>query len=162
MSSDIRELQELNEYLRDKIEKLTTELNASKNLFNAVQEELGPMFGATILNKVKYLKKFYKMEMEVGKKLMEEFVMTEDTWYGHLLKAPITQLDPSMLEIIKTWSNPPTSIQILEVLDKCINGGLASGFVITLLQVYYKLALKDEGIKHEDNLDKAIWRKEHV
>ena len=78
-----------------------------------------------------------------------------------LLKAPDTQLDASMFPLIEKWDNEPTSLQILEVLDKCIHASLASGFVIKLLQSLYDIALKREGKKHEDNVPLATWREGH-
>ena len=75
-----------------------------------------------------------------------------------LLEAPDSQLDASMKPLIKKWSDPPTAIQILEVLDFCIHGALASGFVVAVLQVQYDVALKREGKRHEDMVPLATWR----
>ncbi len=68
------------------------------------------------------------------------------------------QLDQSMINIVKTWSESPTSLQILEVLDKSIHDSLASSFVVATLQALYDIALKEENIKHEDNIPLALWR----
>lgn len=77
------------------------------------------------------------------------------------LTAPDTQLDASMFPLIEKWNEPEaTSLQILEVLDHCIHGGLASGFTVTALQGLYDRALKLEGKKHEDNIPFATWRTE--
>lgn len=75
-----------------------------------------------------------------------------------LLDAPEDQLDPSMKKIISGWSNPPTAIQILEVLDHCVNSSLASGLVITALQTLYNTACVKEGVTHEDMVKLAPWR----
>jgi hypothetical protein len=75
-----------------------------------------------------------------------------------LLKLSNDSLDSNMKPLIEAWSDPPTSLQILEVLDKCIFGALASGFVITTLQFLYKDALTLEGKKHTDNEPLAYWR----
>lgn len=75
-----------------------------------------------------------------------------------LLLAPDSQLDAQMKPLIEQWSDPPTSLQILEVVDHCIHASLASGFVVSALQALYEAALKNEGIKHEDNVPKATWR----
>lgn len=75
-----------------------------------------------------------------------------------LLKAPSGQLDPSMFPLIQKWDDPPTSLQLLEVLDKCIFSALASGFVVTVLQGLYEEALVREGKTHSDNESLAAWR----
>jgi hypothetical protein len=77
-----------------------------------------------------------------------------------LLTAPDTQLDGSMKPLIEKWSNPPTSLQVLEVLDKCIHGSLGSGFVVQVLQMAYDHCLKTEGKTHEQNVPLATWRQE--
>jgi len=53
----------------------------------------------------------------------------------------------------------PKVIQIREVLDNCIYGGLASGFVVAALQMFYDDELKVEGITHEELIPLATWRK---
>lgn len=75
-----------------------------------------------------------------------------------LLQAPDNQLDKSMKPLIEKWDDNATSIQILEVIDHCVHGGLASGFTMNLLNTIYDLALKDEGKVHEDNIPFAVWR----
>lgn len=79
-----------------------------------------------------------------------------------LLKAPDYQLDESMKEKIKAWSNPIKAIEILEVLDHCIHASLASGFIIKTLQLLYDIALRDEGTTHEEVVKSATWREELV
>lgn len=68
------------------------------------------------------------------------------------------QLDASMFPLIRKWSDPPSALQILEVLDHCIHGALASGFIVTTLQVLYDASLKREGKAHEDMVPLATWR----
>ena len=75
-----------------------------------------------------------------------------------LLKAPDGQLDAAMHPLIAKWDENPTSLQILEVLDHCIHGALASGFVVTVLQSLYDSALLKEGKIHADNEPLATWR----
>ena len=75
-----------------------------------------------------------------------------------LLTAPDSQLDASMKPLIKQWSDPPSALQVLEVLDHCIHGALASGFVVAVLQVEYDVALKREGKTHQDMVPLATWR----
>lgn len=75
-----------------------------------------------------------------------------------LLAAPESQLDPSMKPLIEKWADDPTPIQVLEVLDHCVHGALASGFVIQVLEILLRDALKREGITYEMVVEKATWR----
>ena len=76
----------------------------------------------------------------------------------HLLSAPDSQLDASMKPLIKKWADPTPPLQILEVLDHCIYGALASGFVITLLQIEYDAACTRDKTPHEEVVKLATWR----
>jgi hypothetical protein len=76
----------------------------------------------------------------------------------HLLEAPDSHLDSSMKPLIQKWDEPAKSLQILEVLDHCIHGSLASGFVVSILQSFYDQALLDEDVTHESNVEYAKWR----
>lgn len=78
----------------------------------------------------------------------------------HLLAAPDSQMDAAMKPLIEKWGDPPTPLQILEVLDHCINGGLASGFVVKVLQILYDTACKEANVTHEEVVKDAVWRKE--
>jgi hypothetical protein len=75
-----------------------------------------------------------------------------------LLEAPDSQLDSSVFPLIEGWDNPPTSLQILEVLDKCVYYGLASGFVIDILDTLLNDRLEDEGKTLHDIEELATWR----
>lgn len=77
-----------------------------------------------------------------------------------LVNAPMTQLDDVAREMIKKWSEPPKAIEVLEVLDKCIFTSLASDFVVTLLQIVYELACKNENTSHDILVQSAVWRNE--
>ncbi len=87
---------------------------------------------------------------------------TEPLWNADLkqlmMSAPDSQMDASMKPLIEKWSDPPTSLQILEVLDKTIFAALASGFVVTLMQMLYEEALQIEGTTHDANVPLATWR----
>ncbi len=77
-----------------------------------------------------------------------------------LLKAPDGQLDASQKPLIEKWDDfNPSSLSILEVLDNCIWGSLASGFTVNLLQELYDKRLKIENTTHEENVKFAHWRK---
>lgn len=75
-----------------------------------------------------------------------------------LLTAPDSQLDARMKPLLEKWSDPPTAIQVLEVLDHCIHGALGSSLVVKLLQILYDDALKAEGKTHEEVVPLATWR----
>jgi hypothetical protein len=77
-----------------------------------------------------------------------------------LLTAPDSQLDASMVELVKSWSDPPTAIQVLEVVDLCVFGSLASGVLVTLLQYELEDAFKREGTTLKEVLKLAVWRPE--
>ena len=76
------------------------------------------------------------------------------------MAAPDSQLDASMKPLIAKWSDPPTPLQILEVLDYCIFSALASGFMVTYLQLLYDTACKDNNTTKEEVAKGAHWRKE--
>lgn len=76
-----------------------------------------------------------------------------------LLTASDSQLDACMHPLIKKWDEPPTPIQILEVLDHCINGALASGFMVAALQAIYDSTCKKNNTTHDEVVKNAVWRK---
>ena len=75
-----------------------------------------------------------------------------------LLQAPDSQLDAEMKPYIEKWDDPPTALQVLEVVDHCIHAALASGFVVSLLQGIYDARCKAEGVTHEHCVALATWR----
>lgn len=75
-----------------------------------------------------------------------------------LLACPDSQIDAIARELVEKWSDPPKALQILEVLDLCIYGGLASGLVVRTLQVMYDATCKQEGVTHEQLVPLATWR----
>lgn len=77
-----------------------------------------------------------------------------------LLEAPEEHLDKSMKPLIEKWSNPPKSLEVLEVLDKCVYWCLASTLSMTVLESMYDGACVVECKAHEDNEPLASWRKE--
>lgn len=76
-----------------------------------------------------------------------------------LLVAPESQMDPIVKPMIEKWADPPTPIQILEVLDYCIYSSLTSTFVTKILQILYDNVCKDNNTTHEEVVKGAIWRK---
>ncbi len=87
-----------------------------------------------------------------------ERVIMSDNLKTALLSAPESQLDAKMKPLIEKWGEPPTAIQLLEVLDHCIHGALASSLVVKLLQLLYDDTLKAEGTTHEEVVKLATWR----
>lgn len=71
------------------------------------------------------------------------------------------ELDSSVKPIIAKWSTPPKPIEILETLDCCIFGSLASGFIVKVLSSLYDEACGREKTTHEEVLKLATWRNEH-
>ena len=76
----------------------------------------------------------------------------------YLLDAEDGQLDACVKPMIQEWDVSPTPLQILKPLDMVINGGLASGLVVTLLQILYDRALKRAGKTHNEIVPDATWR----
>ena len=74
--------------------------------------------------------------------------------------APDSHLDKSMVDLIKSWDDNPTPLQLLEVIDKCIYSSLCSGFVLGIMQSVYDAELKRLNIIHEKLVPFAVWRKE--
>ncbi|HEY3526080.1 MAG TPA: hypothetical protein VGK47_07780 [Nitrososphaeraceae archaeon] len=77
-----------------------------------------------------------------------------------LLSAPEHLLDDSMKTLVEKWSETPTPIEILEVLDHCIHGALAAGMVVTMLQMMYKESCDKANTTHEEVVKNASWRNE--
>lgn len=75
-----------------------------------------------------------------------------------LIAAPNSLIDASMHPLLEKWGDPPTALQVLEVLDQCIHASLASGFVVRALQVLYDQALTREKTAHETVAKNATWR----
>lgn len=75
-----------------------------------------------------------------------------------LLKAPDTQLDHSLFPLIEKWDDTPKAIQVLEVLDKCIFYGAASGFTVSVLEELLRITMKLENVTLEQLEPLAVWR----
>lgn len=78
-----------------------------------------------------------------------------------LLAAPDSQLDARMKPYIEKWDKPAKAIQVLEVLDYCVNGSLASGIVVRVLEVLLGDAIKREGTSYAVVVEQATWRQKH-
>ena len=67
-------------------------------------------------------------------------------------------VDGNAKEYIRKWDTPPTALQILEVLDHCAYGALASGAMMHVLHIMFDIALKQEETNREEVEKKAVWR----
>jgi hypothetical protein len=113
------------------------------------------------------------MRTEVGRRLRAAFgqpvatsidyttvemsIMSQEL-IAELLKAPDSQLDASLKPFIVKWGKPPTALQVLEVLDYCVNGSLASGFVVRVLEMLLSEAIKREDTTYEAVVVQTSWR----
>lgn len=75
-----------------------------------------------------------------------------------LLAAPSNQLDDSVKPLLEAWDDPPTPLQVLEVVDKCVRSALASGFALSTLQGVYEMVCRHNGVTHEEVVKQATWR----
>lgn len=75
-----------------------------------------------------------------------------------LLEAPESMIDSKMKPFIQKWSDPPTALQVLEVVDYCVNGSLSSGVALAALQVLYDQRCVAEGTTHAQVVKQAVWR----
>lgn len=75
-----------------------------------------------------------------------------------LLSAPDGQIAHSLFPLIEQWDDEPTSLQILEVIDKSIYSALASSFVLKVLNIFLEQALERESKTLEDLVPLATWR----
>jgi hypothetical protein len=78
-----------------------------------------------------------------------------------LLSASDRMLDPSVRPKIEAWDSPPTSAQVLEVLDMCVHGSLTTGTAVATLDLLLKKIIEHEGTTFEAVVAKATWRNEH-
>lgn len=79
---------------------------------------------------------------------------------GYLLEASARQIDESMKELMRTWHEPPYALEILEVLDKSAQGGLASPFTMRTLDLLLVERMEQEGVTYPELVTQAHWRKE--
>jgi hypothetical protein len=67
-------------------------------------------------------------------------------------------LDDRVKPFIAAWTEPPTALAILFVIDMCVNGSLCSSFELKLFHLLYEEALVREKATHSDIATKALWR----
>ena len=70
-------------------------------------------------------------------------------------------LDPIAKNLIRLWDDPePTALQILKVLDYCVNGGLCSDREIMILDLLWRQRMEAEGQTMETQFEQAVWKKD--
>lgn len=75
------------------------------------------------------------------------------------LQAPDGHLDASIKPLIEKWDEPnPTAAQVLEVLDHCVYGGLASELAMALFNDFLETAIDRENTTYAEVVAKATWR----
>jgi hypothetical protein len=84
--------------------------------------------------------------------------MKEQSLKDLLLQAPDGHLDKSAIDSIKEWDEEPKAIQVLKTLDMCVHSGLASGFVISVLEQLLNHACREEKTTYPELIEKAVWR----
>ena len=77
---------------------------------------------------------------------------------GLFLEAPESQIDLSVKPLIEAWDDPPTTLQMLRVLDEMARYAAGSEFSIMALDLMLQDALKDEGQTYEQLVAQATWR----
>lgn len=75
-----------------------------------------------------------------------------------LLKAPDSQIDKPLKEIISRWSEPPKSIEVLEALDNCVRYSSGSGFVVDVLRFVLENSIRRENTTFDAVVSQATWR----
>ena len=77
-----------------------------------------------------------------------------------LLQAPDNELDASVFPLIEKWDEPPTTLQVLEVLDHCVYFAAAGPFVMGVLNTLLQAGIDGEETTYEEVVAKATWRNE--
>lgn len=67
-------------------------------------------------------------------------------------------MEPSLLEDIKKWSDPPRAIEVLETLDKIVYGSLCAPMIQMLYEKLLDEQIEAEGTTMEDLIKLATWR----
>ena len=66
---------------------------------------------------------------------------------------------PILWKIWFEWSDPPSALQILQVLDFSVHDALATGTIIIVLERLFEEALIRENVTRENVVSQATWRK---
>jgi hypothetical protein len=85
--------------------------------------------------------------------------VTDPEFKECLLRFSDQSLDDKIKPKIRAWSDPPTALQILEVLDACIYGSLCTGVIVMGLQQHLNQHIAREGTTLEAVVAQAAWRR---
>ena len=67
-----------------------------------------------------------------------------------LLSAPADEIHPSVFPLLEKLSNPPKSVELLDLLIKCSGEDLMSSFSKELIGQLYVVICHMEGVTHEE------------
>lgn len=91
------------------------------------------------------------MELKSIEQQLKEFKLL-------FLNAPNDQIDDTLKERIREFSDVPKAIELLQALDYASMYSLGSDFAISVIDVAFKLAMQHEQIDIETLLSQAWWR----
>lgn len=75
-----------------------------------------------------------------------------------LLKLSGDALDDKIKVLIRNWNFNPSSLQILEVLDKCVYDSLCNSFCVNVFEILLDNKIKEENTTYDEVVKKAFWR----
>ncbi len=76
--------------------------------------------------------------------------MTKESIKTIYLDAPSEHLHPSLIKYVMDWSDEPSALQVIRLLDKL--QGKASAFTIEYTQKLFNKCCVDEGRSHQEVL----------
>lgn len=76
-----------------------------------------------------------------------------------LLRAPESELNKKARNSVLAWSKPPKAIEVLHTLNQCVQGRLASGLAVKVLQVLLDDQMLAEKVTRDELLEQNVWRK---
>lgn len=91
------------------------------------------------------------MELKSFEQQLKEFKLL-------FLSAPNDQIDDTLKERIREWSDIPKAIEVLQVLDYASMYSLGTDFAISVMDVAFKLAMEHEQVDIQTLLTQAWWR----
>lgn len=77
-----------------------------------------------------------------------------------LLQCPVDSrlMEPSLVNDIKKWSDPPRAIEVLETLDKIVHCGLCAPMIHMLYEKLLEEQMESEGTTLPELTKLATWR----
>ena len=77
-----------------------------------------------------------------------------------LRDAPDSELDPTIVELIKGWDSPPKALDVLRVLDEAVFTGGASQLSMLALEEVLRQSMVAEGCTYKELTNKAMLRED--